>query len=284
MMHSLELQAAVHEIQPRRTVYVHSGAQHFLGEGFVWAVVFGAHGEMGEGDLDVQGGGDAVGYEDVEDSGVDGGDAAVEEEVAEPVPEHDLAGDLEVAVPPGGAFGRGLAEEEVFPGADVEVEAAEEEDGVVEPVLVGDGEAGEGVEVHDFVVVGASEGIEKAWGDREKGDVFDVGIVFGGVGDDMVDVVIAFPPADTQPTHEVGDEDADAGVDVEVVRDAHVAGVVGGEDKLVPDEAEKEGGEGVVTVVEESEGGGDEDEVAEAFYGVGGVGAVVETLCMEPNV
>ena len=65
--------------------------------------------------------------------------------------------------------------------------------------------------------------------------MFDVRVVFGGVGDDVVDVVVAFPPADAEAADEVGDEDADAGVDVEVVRDAHVAGVVGGEDELVPE-------------------------------------------------
>lgn len=100
----------------------------------------------------------------------------------------------------------------------------------------------------------------------------------------MVNVVVAFPPAYTHSTDAVGDEYADAGVDVEVVRDAHVASVVGGEDKLVPEEAEKDGGEGVVAVVEEGEGGGDEQEIAKAFDRVAGVGAVVETLCMEPAV
>ena len=65
-----------------------------------------------------------------EDEPVPGGRyAKVEDLIAEPVPEHHLASDLEVAVPPSRTFGGGLAEEEVLPGADVEVEAAEEEDG-----------------------------------------------------------------------------------------------------------------------------------------------------------
>jgi len=33
-------------------------------------------------------------------------------------------------------------------------------------------------------------------GDGEEGHVFDVRVVFGGVGDDVVHVVVAFPPAD----------------------------------------------------------------------------------------
>lgn len=51
MVNSLELQAAVEEIKPGRAVDVHSGAKHFLGEGFVDSKVGGRHGEVGEGDL-----------------------------------------------------------------------------------------------------------------------------------------------------------------------------------------------------------------------------------------
>jgi len=54
----------------------------------------------------------------------------------------------------------------------------------------------EGVEGHGAVVVGGAEGGEEAVGDGEEGHVFDVWVVFGGVGDDVVDVVVAFPPAD----------------------------------------------------------------------------------------
>lgn len=94
-------------------------------------------------------------------------------------------------------------------------------------------------------------------GDGDEGHVFDIWVVFGGVGDDVVDVVVAFPPAKGEATEEVGDEDADDGVEREGVRDAHVAGVVGGEDELVPEHAEAEAGEGVLPVVEEEEHGGD---------------------------
>ena len=52
----------------------------------------------------MEGGGDAVGDHDEDEAVVGGGDGAVDEEVAEPVPECELAGDFEVAVPPGGAF------------------------------------------------------------------------------------------------------------------------------------------------------------------------------------
>lgn len=46
-------------------------------------------------------------------------------------------------------------------------------------------------------------------GDGEEGHVLDVGIVFGRVCNDVVDIVVAFPPANAEATKEVGDKDAD---------------------------------------------------------------------------
>lgn len=71
-------------------------------------------------------------------------------------------------------------------------------------------------------------------GDCEEWHVLDIRIVFGRVGNDVVDVVIAFPPAAGESTEEVGDEDPNDRVCVEVVRDSHVACIVNGEDELVP--------------------------------------------------
>ena len=107
-------------------------------------------------------------------------------------------------------------------------------------MLVADGEFGEEVVGHGTVVVGAAEGVEEAVGDGEEGHVFDVGVVFGGVGDDVMDVVVALPPAEAEAAEEVGDDDPDDGVQGERVRDSHVARVVRGEDELVPEHAEEE--------------------------------------------
>lgn len=283
-MYGLELQPTVEEVQPGGTLDVHGGSEHFLGKGLVDAEVGGRHGEVGESDLDVKGRGDHVGDEDERDAAGEGRDGAVEDAVAEPGPEEGLAGELEVAVPPCGALLGGLAEEEVFPGEAVEIEAAEGEEGVVEVFLPGDGEAGEGVVGHDAIVVGGAEGGEEAAGDGEEGHVFDVGVVFRGVGDDVVDVVVAFPPAEREATEEVGDEDADDSVGCEGVRDTHVAGVVGGEDELVPEHAEAEAGDRILPVVEEKEHGGEEEGVAAELEGVGAVVAVVEAFGVDAVV
>lgn len=51
----------------------------------------------------------------------------------------------------------------------------------------------------------------------------------------MVDVVIAFPPANTETTNEVCNENADDGVGLETVCDAHVPCIMNSEDQLMPE-------------------------------------------------
>lgn len=69
------------------------------------------------------------------------------------------------------------------------------------------------------------------------------------VGHDMVDVVAAFPPAQTESPEEVSDENANACVNLEVVCDSHVVGIMGREHELVPEAAEEQAGESKVRVV-----------------------------------
>lgn len=132
----LELEAAVEEVQPGGTVDVHRGAEHSLREGLVDAQVRGRHGEVGEGDLHVQRSSDHVGDQDEEDPVPPVRDGAVEHGVAKPCPEEDLPHKLEPAVPPGWPLLGSLAQEKVLPAESVKVEAAEEENWVVQIVLV----------------------------------------------------------------------------------------------------------------------------------------------------
>ena len=126
-------------------------------------------------------------------------------------------------MPPRGAVAGRFVGEEVRPREDVEVEAAEEEKGVVEVILVFDGYASEGVEVHDSIIVSGFQGVEELMRDSEEGEMFDVWIMFGGVRHDVVDVVVVFPPANGQAADEVCDDDSDGCVDLERVRYPHVA-------------------------------------------------------------
>lgn len=233
MMHGLKLQPAVDEIQPGRALHVHGGAQLALRERLAVAQVRRRHRPVRERDLHVQRHCDDVRDEHERDAQGPGGEGAPEEAVAEegPVAEHEC--DLGRARPGGGAEVCGAGRQQVQPGEEVEVEAGDGHDGVVGVGLVADGEVGEGVPDVGEVVVGGVEGLEEGGGGGEEGDVLDVGVVFGVVGYEVVDVVAGLPPADAQAAAEVGDEHADQGVGDEVVGYASMAGIVGGEHDLV---------------------------------------------------
>ena len=89
----------------------------------------------------------------------------------------------------------------------------------------------------------------------KEGHEFNVRVVLGRVGDDVVDIMAALPPAKAQPTNKVGNEDADNGVGFKIVRDTHMAGIMGREDYLVPEEAEKDSGKLVPACTKEIQEG-----------------------------
>lgn len=64
VMDGLELQSAVEEVEPVGTIDVHGRAEHLLGKGLVHAEIGGAHGEVAERDLHVQGRRDHVADQD----------------------------------------------------------------------------------------------------------------------------------------------------------------------------------------------------------------------------
>ena len=162
VVHSLELQAAVDPVEPRRAVDVHGGAELALGEGLGFPEVRGRHGPVRERDLHVQRHRDDVRDEDEADTDGPCGERAPEEEVAEDIPIAGHHGDFDGADPPGGrvAEGGGLGGKEVQPREEVEVEARDAHDGVVGVFLVGDEEVGGGVPDKGEVVVGGEDTAE----------------------------------------------------------------------------------------------------------------------------
>lgn len=196
VMDGLELQSTVEKVEPLGTIDVHGGAEHPLRKGLLHAQICRAHAEVTQRDLNMEGRGDHVADEDEGDAAADARNGSVDDPVAEPGPESDVAGDFEPAVPPRRTLSRAETEDQVFPAETVEIEAAEGHDGVIEVVLVADGEFGKGVVCHDAIVIGAAEGGQEAVGDGEEGHVLDVGVMFGRVGDDVVDVVVSLPPSE----------------------------------------------------------------------------------------
>lgn len=153
MVDSLELQTAVEEVQPGRTVDVHGGAQHLLGKGLVDSQVGRGHGEMRQCDLDMQGGSDNVGDQEECEAATPVGDRFVHHAVAKPVPEKDLTTKFEPDVPPRRALLRGLALQQILPAQAVEVEPCQHHDGVVGVVLNLEHDFGCSVKCHVSIVI-----------------------------------------------------------------------------------------------------------------------------------
>ena len=284
VVNGLELKATVEEVQPLRAVNVHGGAQHALREGLVGPQVRGRHGEVGKRDLHVQRAGDGVRDHEENEAVPVAVDGLVHDPVPEPVPKENLPRKLEMAVPPRRTMLGGLALQEILPREAVEVQSGEHHDDVVEIVLQGDEESGSDVVLHDTVIVGGPQVGEETVRDGKEGQMFDIRIVLGTVGDNMVHVVIALPPAQTQPTDEVCNDDADDSVDMKVVRDTHVASVVGSEDQLMPERAKTEGARDVPAPFQEQKTPGEEEGIAESLDGVRNVVAVVESCGLDAFV
>lgn len=162
MMDSLELKAAMEEVQPGGTVHIHCGAEHLLREGLVDSKIRRRHGEVRERDLHVQGSCDHVGDEKEENAVAPVWDGAIKHSISKPRPEKYLAAHFEPAMPPSWALLWSLAQEEIFPTQPVKIKATEEKDWIVQVVLKFQQELSCRVKSHDAVVIRAAEVGQKA--------------------------------------------------------------------------------------------------------------------------
>lgn len=113
--------------------------------------------------------------------------------------------------------------------------------------------------------------------DGEKRQVLDIRVMFCRIRDDMVNVVAPFPPAQAEATKEIGYDDTDDGVDMEVVGYAHMASIVGGKDKLMPETAEEESRRTIPTQTEKEVCQASKEGVATAFDKVRKIVALVQS-------
>ena len=74
------------------------------------------------------------------------------------------------------------------------------------------------------------------------------------VRDHMVNIVIAFPPSKTESTQVIRDDDANSRVDVEVVSDTHMSGIMGRKDQLVPKESEEQSTQNIPLLLQQIHG------------------------------
>ena len=167
-------------------------------------------------------------------------------------------------------------------GEDVKIEACDSHDGVVCVFLVLDGKFGEAVEDEGEIVVGRTYRLEEGGTSAEERDILDVGVVMGIIGDEVMDVVTALPPADGKAAAEVSDEDANEGIGGEILGNATMTGVVGGEHYLMPEETKEEGGGFVPAMVEGGDEEGEQRQVPTDLLEIFSVVAFVEAFILDP--
>ncbi|TGO66402.1 hypothetical protein BELL_0958g00060 [Botrytis elliptica] len=134
-----------------------------------------------------------------------------------------------------------------------------------------------GIELQLAIIVGGVKRSEEAMRDGEERHVRNIGIVFGGIRHNVMDVVIALPPAEGEPPEKIGHENPNAAIGVKAVRDAHVSGIVGGEDELVPEESEEQPGERIVCALQTAPEERKENAVANRVDAVGTVRTFVKS-------
>ncbi|RUS14935.1 hypothetical protein BC937DRAFT_93142 [Endogone sp. FLAS-F59071] len=234
----LELQAAVHEVHPLWAVHVHGSAELADDEGLVRTHVLHRHAKVGEGNLNVQRRGKAVGKENVGDLGLPVGEQG--DKVRIPAEEKDHAGELEVPI-----LGHGIVVEELEAEI-VQIEAGEEHDDVIGQVLDPDEAFGGKVERHGSLKVGRVDVVKKASRKGEEGQVLNVGVILHVVRNNVMNVMAFLPPTDAQTSHEIAEEGPDEGVQLADMRDPVVPGIMGRKGDLVPEACEEDGSKEVV--------------------------------------
>lgn len=120
--------------------------------------------------------------------------------------------------------------------------------------------------------------------DGEERHMFDVRVVLRRVRNDMMDVVIPFPPSQAQTSQVICNHHANHTVDMEMMRDAHVACVMGGEDKLMPKATKPKPRRSVPSQAEKQIGKSRKKGISAAFNEVREVIAAVESFIMNSLV
>ena len=178
MVHCLELQAAVDEVEPLRAFNVHGRAQLALSEGLRGSEVRSAGAPVRESDLHVEGHCYKMAGQQEYGARLPSRDAAVEEDVEKDDGVDGDSGDFGRPRPPSAAFRMRARGDKVCPGQKVEVEACDGHDGIIGILLVYDGEGSEGVPWEVGAVVARFDGFEETWRGGEERNILNVRVVF----------------------------------------------------------------------------------------------------------
>lgn len=114
--------------------------------------------------------------------------------------------------------------------------------------------------------------------DGEERHMFDIRVVFRRVCDDVMNIVIPFPPSQTQTSQVISNHHANHTVDMELMRDAHVSCIMSTKDKLMPKATKPKSRRPVPSQAEEEIGKSCKKGIPAAFNEVREVIAVVKSL------
>lgn len=153
MVHSLELQTTVEEVQPGGTVNVHSRTQLPLSKGLAIAEICSGHSPMRQRDLNMQWECGDMRDENKQNSQLPGRNAAVEEDVSKKVPVAADADNLCGSSPHRTTKIHCPRREQMAERQEVKIEARDGHDGIVSIDLILDEEIGRGVPVKDEAVI-----------------------------------------------------------------------------------------------------------------------------------
>lgn len=120
--------------------------------------------------------------------------------------------------------------------------------------------------------------------DGEERHVLDIRVVLRGIRDNVVDVMIVLPPAQTQPANIVRYNVTKHAVDMEVVCNTHMASIMGSEDQLVPEAAEEKRRGRIPPHAKEHVEQCPAEAASTKFDEIAEVVAVIETLVPDPLV
>lgn len=76
-------------------------------------------------------------------------------------------------------------------------------------------------------------------GNGKEGHVLNIRVVFRGIGDDVMNVVASFPPAQAEASQIVRNDNPDHTIDLVVVSDSYMTCIVSSKHELMPETAEE---------------------------------------------
>lgn len=123
--------------------------------------------------------------------------------------------------------------------------------------------------------------------DCKERHMLDIRIVLRGISHNMVNIVIALPPAHRKSANIICDENCEHGIDLVVMCDANMASIMSSENQLMPHQTQAQATQRVLAIFQAYQRATEKSQVSAAFYSICGlacnhVALVNESLIQRP--